>query len=228
MKQHAIFNRIIILFSCSFYILLVTCLMVYVNGIYGIPGNTMVLILSMVLLQLFKLLYEHVARLGKYCLKLAIGITNCWTIDQILSSALFTSGVFSYLIMMAENEFLHIPKTIWFVIIVGLACYWSMKPMQPFVRKEKINGEKWYPTKLINAFVPRFVILYTFVVYYFIAYVKTADMNLIPSLCVVYLGVDRLITMFNTVKDYEQREYKILFRDTVKWMRRIRKMDTKA
>lgn len=67
------------------------------------------------------------------------------------------------------------------------------------------------------------MILYTFVVYYFIACFDTLEEDFIPTLCVIYLGVDRLITMFNTVRDYEQQEFYSLFRDTVKWLRERRK-----
>lgn len=199
--------------------------MAYVNGLYGIAGTTAVLFLSVASLQSFKITYEQFAIHKKYGLRLAIAITNCWTIYQILNAALITGGIFSYLILLAENEALHIPKIVWLVLIILLACYWSMKPIQPFVRKENYSGKRRYPTKLISAFVPRFVILYTFVVYYFIDYVNPTKMSLIPSLCVVYLGVDRLITMFNTIKDYERQEYYSLFRDTVMWMRKDRKMD---
>ena len=39
------------------------------------------------------------------------------------------------------------------------------------------------------------------------------------TLCVIYLGVDRLMTMFNTIREYEQQEYYSMFRDTVRWIR---------
>jgi hypothetical protein len=53
---------------------------------------------------------------------------------------------------------------------------------------------------------------------------ETIEANFIPTLCVIYLGVDRLITMFNQLRGYEQQEYYSLFRDTVKWIRERRKM----
>ena len=87
------------------------------------------------------------------------------------------------------------------------------------MRKEGYDGKRRRPTNLISSFAPRFVILYTFVVYYFIACFDTIEANFIPTLCVIYLGVDRLITMFNQVRGYEQQEYYSLFRDTVRWIR---------
>lgn len=225
MKRHIISNKSIILFSCSAYILLISCLLVFTVKWYGIAGASVLLFLLLASLQFFKIIYQLVARRKrKYGLGLAVGITNCWTIYQILNMSLITGGFFSYLIMLAEMEALHIPKVVWLIIILLLACYWSIKPIQPFVRKEKYEGKNRRPTRLITAFVPRFVVLYSFVVYYFISYVGSTE-RIIPSLCVVYLGVDRLITMYNAAKDYMPQEYYSIFRDTVKWLRKVRKMD---
>jgi len=225
MKRHIISNNSIIWLSCLAYIVLISCLLVFSVKRYGIAGASVLLFLSLASLQFFKKIYEFVARRKrKYGLGLAVGITNCWTIYQILNMSLITGWIFSYLIMLAEMEALHIPKVVWLVIILLLACYWSMKPIQPFVRKEKYEGKRRRPTRLITAFVPRFVVLYTFVVYYFISYVGSTE-SIIPSLCVVYLGVDRLITMYNSAKEYMPQEYYSIFRDTVKWLRKVRKMD---
>ena len=224
MKRQGMNNRIIIWLSCTAYLLVVTVLMAYGYGQYGVVAPFSVLLVSAALLQLYKIAYECYAVRGKYDLNLAIRITNCWTIYQILNMTLLTGGLFAYMLMLAEIEALHVPKSVWLVAVVILACVWSIWPIQPFVRKEIYGGKKRRPTKLISSFAPRFVILYTFVVYYFIACIDTMEANFIPTLCVIYLGVDRLITMFNTVRGYEQQEYYSLFRDTVKWIRRRRKM----
>lgn len=197
--------------------------MAYTYRLYGVVAPFAVLFISEALLQLYKIAYECYAVRGKYNLNLAKRITNCWTIYQILNMTIFTGGLFAYMIMLAEIEALHIPKRIWLVAIIVLACVWSIKTIQPFVRKEEYNGKRRRPTNLISSFAPRFVILYTFVVYYFIACYDTIEANFIPTLCVIYLGVDRLIAMFNTVREYEQQEYYSLFRDTVKWIRERRK-----
>lgn len=223
MKWQGDYSKIIIWSSCAAFLVPVTFLIALGYVKYGISGATIVFVLSISALQLFKIAYESYAKRGKYGLNLAVRTTNCWTIYQIVNSSLCTGGLFSYLIMFSEMEALHIPKSVWLVAIIILACVWSIWPIQPFVKKEKYNGKRRHPTNLISAFTPRFVILYTFVVYYFIAYVDSTEKNIIPSLCVVYLGVDRLITMFNTVREYEQQEYYSLFRDTVKWIREIRK-----
>lgn len=223
MNQQEKSSRIIIWSSCVAYLLIITVLMAYAYGLYGVAAPFAVLLVSVALLQLYKIAYECYALRGKYDLSLAIRITNCWTIYQILNMTLFTGGLFAYMIMLAEKEALHIPKTVWLVAVIILACVWSLLPIQPFVRKEKYDGNRRRPTKLISSFVPRFVILYTFVVYYFIACFDSIETNFIPTLCVIYLGVDRLITMFNQVRGYEQQEYYSLFRDTVKWMKKNRK-----
>lgn len=223
MKRLRMNSRIIIWLSCASILLVVTFLVAYGYLKYGVPGATMVFFLAIAAQQPFKIIYEWYACHWKYDLNLAVRTTNCWTIYQIVNSSLCTGGVFSYLIMVSEMEALHIPKSVWLVAIIILACVLSIWPIQPFVRKEKYEGKRRRPTNLINTFTSRFVILYTFVVYYFIAYVDATEKSIIPSLCVLYLGVDRLITMYNTVRNYEQQEYYSLFRDTVKWIRERRK-----
>lgn len=212
-------SRIIIWASCATYVFIVTALIACSYKLYGVLGVVVVLLISEMMLQLYKIVYEQYAKRGKYDLSLAINVTNCWAIYQILNMTLLVGGAFSYMIMFAEIEALHVPKRFWLVAIILLACIWSLCSIQPFVRKEKYAGKKRRPTKLISSFAPRFVILYTFVVYYFIACWSSLESNFIPTLCVIYLGVDRLITMFNTVREYEKQEFYSLFRDTVKWLR---------
>ena len=224
MKQERENSRIIIWTSCAACLLVVTVLMAYAYRLYEIYGATIVFFLAIAALQPFKIAYEWYALHGEYGLKLAVRTTNYWTIYQIVNSLLCTGGAFAYMIMLGERETFHISKSIWLVAVVILACVWSIWPIQPFVRKEEYDGKKRLPTNLISSFAPRFVILYTFVVYYFIACFDTIEANFIPTLCVIYLGVDRLITMFNQVRGYEQQEYYSLFRDTVKWIRERRKM----
>ena len=224
MKQQRGNSRIIIWTSCAACLLVVTILMTYGYAKYGIYGATIVFFLSIAALQPFKIAYEWYALHGDYGLKLAVRTTNYWTIYQIVNSLLCTGGAFAYMIMLGEREALHIPKSVWLVAVIILACVWSIWSIQPFVRKENYDGKRRRPTNLISSFAPRFVILYTLVVYYFIACFDTIEANFIPTLCVIYLGVDRLITMFNQVRGYERQEYYSLFRDTVKWVRKRTKM----
>lgn len=219
MNQPGRNSRIIIWLSCALYVLFVTFLIPYAYKYCGVVGPFAVLLIAEFLLQLYKIAYECYASYVKYDLRLAVRITNCWTIYQILNMTLLTGGLFIYLVMLAEIEALNFSKSVWLGSIIILACVWSIKPILPFVRKEKNEGGKRRPTKLISSFVPRFVILYTFVIYYFVVYVDSIERNFIPTLCVLYLGVDRLITMFNTIRDYERQEYYSLFRDTIKWIR---------
>ena len=222
MKSQGNNSSVIIWTSCAVCLLVETVVMTYAYKLYGIYGTTIVIFLSIAALQPFKLAYEWYARHGNYGLKLVVRTTNYWTIYQIIDSLLCTGGVFAYMIIFGERETFHIPKSVWLVAVVILACVWSIWPIQSFVRKEEYNGKRRRPTNLISSFAPRFVILYTFVVYYFIACYDTIEANFIPTLCVIYLGVDRLITMFNQVREYEQQEYYSLFRDTVKWIREER------
>lgn len=222
MNQQKGNSRIIIWLTCIAYVVLVTILVTYAYELYKVAGALITLLVAELLLQLYKMAYEHYAVREKYDLSLVIRITNCWTIYQILNITLFTSGLFTYLIMLAEIEALNIPKGVWLFAIIILACAWSISSIQPFVRKDKYEGERRRPTKLISSFAPRFVILYTFFVYYFIACFDSVEKGFIPTLCLVYLGVDRLITMYNTVREYEQQEYYSMFRDTVRWMRKCR------
>jgi len=124
---------------------------------------------------------------------------------------------------MAENEVLGISKLVYCIIIIVLAVLLTLIPIQPYVNKQEYPVKKHFPTRLINAFVPRFVILYTFVVYYFLSFVDfTTSKQIIPSLCVVYIGIERMITMFTTIKQYYKQEYVALYKDTAKWIKRSR------
>ena len=77
---------------------------------------------------------------------------------------LFTGGLFAYMIMLAEIEALHIPKSVWLIAVVILACVWSIKTIQPFVRKEKYEGKTedelyhiiWEQIKKLNTTFPRY------------------------------------------------------------------------
>lgn len=112
------------------------------------------------------------------------------------------------------------------IVIIVLAVLLSLRPIQPFTNKAIIAERKWHLAGLISAFVPRFVLLYTFVVYYFIAFTNYEfQYQIIPSLCVVYIAIERIFSMFNTVKEYSNQEYYSLFMDTKRWIRKRRKMD---
>lgn len=57
------------------------------------------------------------------------------------------------------------------------------------------------------------------------AYIRTSTENIIPSICVAYIAIERLITMFQTVLGYVEQEYNSLLRGTEMWMRKIRHID---
>ena len=217
----------IIWIACSVYTLLITYFYVFINKNEDLKITSKFLITLIILAipRLFKNIYWFFARYKNYSLKLVRGITNCWTIYLIINQSVMFVWFFSSLIILANAGYKGISKSVYFVTIIILASLVSIKPIQSFSKKEEYKGEKRRQAKLLSAYVPRFVILYTFVVYYFITYVSFEENDIMPTLFVVYLGVDRLISMFNTVKDYMQQEYYSLFRDTVIWMRKIRKMD---
>ena len=152
-------SKIIIWTSCIAYVVLVTITIAYAYKYYGVVGVLFVLLIAEFLLQVYKMVYQHKAVRVKYDTSHVINITNCWAIYQILNNSLLTGGVFTYLIMLAEIEALNIPKRVWLVVVIILACAWSIITIQPFVRKEKYEGKLRRPTKLISSFVPRFVIL---------------------------------------------------------------------
>ena len=211
---------------CSVYILCITTLVIWVSSRYGLGGIALLFVLAISSLQLYKLIYEWFALHKEYNFSLVKKITNCWTIYLILDIALCTGWLFSSLFLMAENGTWGIPKLVYCIIIIVLAVLLTLRPIQPYVSKEKFAVKKRRLAGLITAFVPRFVVLYTFVVYYFIAFTNFKSQNdIIPSLCVVYIAVERMISMFNTVKEYSNQEYYSLFIDTKKWIRKRRKMD---
>lgn len=208
--------------ACLACILIITACVVQMNIMFGHIGVFAFLFCAFISLQPFKLAYTYYARYKEYNNSLVRCITNCWTIYQILNQSISYGGVFVYLLLLADKKIGNIPQSVYFIIILTLACLASLKPIQSFNRKEQNKGAVWKQGKLISAFVPRFVILYTFVVYYFLAYVRTSTENIIPSLCVVYIAIERLITMFQTVWGYVEKEYSSLLRDTDEWMRKIR------
>ena len=211
---------------CSAIILGMTVLAVWVNSRWGIIGVSTLFFLAIALLQPYKLVYEGCAVKREYSQTPVATITNCWIIYLVLNIALCTGGLFSTLILMAENGVWGIPKFVYCFVIIALAVILTLKPIQPFVNNEQYQEDKKYPAKLINAFVPRFVILYTFVVFYFLSFANySSSMEIIPSLCVVYIGIERLINMFNTVKKYAEQEYESLYKNTEKWISRRRKMN---
>ncbi len=214
--------------TCLLCILIITVCVVQVNIMYGLVGVFAFLLCAFASLQPYKLVYTYFARNKEYNNNLVRGITNCWTIYQIMNQMIFYGGVFSYLLLLADKKFFDIPQSIFFIVIIVLACLVSLKPTQPFVNKEKYVGARRRLGKLISAFVPRFVILYAFVVYYLLAYVHATTDNIIPSLCVAYIAIERLFTMFQTVSSYAEQEYYSLFRDTAMWMRKIRNMDKES
>lgn len=210
--------------TCLVCILIITACVVQMNIVFGHKGVLAFLFCAFVSLQPFKLAFTCYARNKEYNNNLVMRITNCRAVYQILNQSIFYGGVFAYLLLLAENKIGNIPQSVYFIIILVLACLVSLKPIRPFNRKEQHTGAVWEQGKLIRAFVPRFVILYTFVVYYFLAYVRTSTENIIPSLCVAYIAIERLISMFQTVSGYAEQEYDSLFRGSEVWIRKIRHM----
>ena len=203
-----------------------TAAIILVYKLYGIVAILELLVISECFLQLYKKVYEIIARRKVYGLSLIKSITNCWTIYIILNTTLCTGGLFTYLLLLAENNTCGITKRVYCIVILVFACVFSLIPIQRFVKNKSYSGKKRNPAKLISSFVPRFVILYTFVVYYFIAYVNSlSSSDIIPALCVVYIGIERLISMFQTISVYSKQEYYSLFRDTVKWIRKLKHLD---
>lgn len=211
---------------CSVCILCITALVIRVSYKYGLGGIALLFILAIASLQFYKMTYEWFALHKEYNFSLIKKITNCWTIYLILDIALCTSWLFSSLFLMAENSTWGIPKLVYCIVIIILAVLLTLRPIQPFTNKEIITKKKWHIAGLISAFVPRFVILYTFVVYYFIAFTSyESQSKIIPSLCVVYIAIERIVTMLNAVKVYSKQEYYSLFMDTKRWIRKRRKID---
>lgn len=227
MKTEQINNGAIIWCVCAVYIMLIT--IVYPNILINDelkPVTKFWLLFAVVFIPyLFEKTYWFFARYRKYSLNLVRGITNCRTISWIIGQSFVIVFFFTALIVFASNANKEIPKGLLFVAIIVLACLVSIKPIIPFVKKEYFAGKRRQkPSSLLDAFIPRFIILYTFVVYYIITYVKNSSSNdIIPSLCVVYIGVERLINMFQTISEYSKQGYFSMFRDTVKWVREQRK-----
>lgn len=210
---------------CSACILSITALVIWVGFHYGLVGIALLFILAISSLQLYKMTYEWFALHKEYNFSLVKKITNCWTIYLILDIALCTGWLFSSLFLMAENSTWGVPKLVYCVVIIVLAVLLTLRPIQPFTCKKIIAEKKWTTAGLISAFTPRFVILYTFVVYYFMAFTSyESQTQIIPSLCVVYIAIERIISMFNTVKEYSKQEYYSLFMDTKRWIRKRRNL----
>ncbi len=229
MKSERINNGVVIMGGCSAYIILITLLYANILMNDNLQEVTKFWFFFAIVFipYLFEKTYWFFARYKKYSIKLIYGITNCRTISLIIGHSYITMFFFTALIVFASNANKEIFKGLFFILTIALACLISIKPIIPFVKKEIFAGtRRRNPSSLLSAFVPRFIILYTFVVYYIISYVKSSTSNvIIPSLCVVYIGVERLINMFQTISEYSKQEYYSMFRDTVKWVREQRKSD---
>lgn len=226
MKTKHSSNKLAIWLPCSVFVALVTACVILANSCCGVLGITAVLLVLLASLQFYKWIFSYRAKHKQYNLSLVVNITNRRISYLIMNISLGFSWLMSTLLTWAENSVYGIPQSVYYVIIILLAVWLSIKPIQPYIRKEKYIGEKRSPAQLINAFVPRFVILYAFVVYFFFSFVTyTTASEIIPSLCVLYIAIERLITMFQIASDYSQQEYYSMFRDTVRWVRNKRKMD---
>ena len=205
--------------SCAIFVICMTACVIWANSRFGIGGIICSFIISACVLQVCNFIYEFYALHGEYNLNKIVKCTTCYTLFKIFSGALIVGWFFSTIIIMAGDETRGIPKLVYCVVIIVLAVLLTLKPIRPFVKKEQYPWNKRYPANLISAFVPRFVILYTFVVFYFLSFANfTSTKDIIPSLCVTYIGIERLISMFDTVKEYSKQEFKSLFRDTARWV----------
>lgn len=209
--------------SCSIFVVAMTVGIALITNKYGSGYVLFLLVGAGIVLQLYKHIYQGIAYCKLYSPKLVRLMTDCWTIYMILNTILGTGGMFAYLLLLTETNMWGVPRSVYCIVLLVVACLFSLTPIQRFVRHKNYSGKKRYPTKLISSFVPRFVILYTFVVYYLIVYVNhSSTSDLIPSLCVLYIGIERLISMFQTIADYSRQEYYSMYKDTVKWMRKIK------
>lgn len=210
---------------CSLFVACMTACIIWANSKWGVVGITVSFILSICAIQVYKMIYEWYALHGEYNLCKVKKCTNFWIIYLIIDIALVEGWIFSTLVLMAGDGTWGIPRLVYCIFIIAMAVWLTLKPTLPFVKKEKYPWNKRYPASLINAFVPRFVILYTFVVFYFLLFANfTSSKEIIPSLCVIYIGIERLISMFDTIKEYSEQEYKSLFRDTARWIKKQRKI----
>lgn len=208
---------------CSLFVLLMTACVIWVNSKLGIVGITATFLLSICAFQVYKMIYEYYALHGEHNLCKVKKCTNCWIIYLIIDIALVVGWLFSTFILMAIDGTWGVPRFVYCIIIIALAVLLTLKPTLPFVKREKYPWSKRYPASLINAFVPRFVILYTFVVFYFLSFANfSSSREIIPFLCVIYVGIERLISMFDTIRVYSELEYKSLFRDTARWIYKYR------
>ena len=223
MKSRKEIKGLAIWLPCSIFVIIVTACVVLVNSILGVVGIPAVLFLLFASLQFYKWTFLYRAKQKEYNLDLVISITNSRIVYLIMLISLGVSWLFSTLFTWAEDGVFGVPKSVYCIIIILLAVLMTLKPIQPFVKKEKFIGKRRSPASLINAFVPRFVILYTFVVYFFFSFATyTSSSEIIPLLCVVYIAIERMMSMFQTVSEYSQQEYYSMFRETVKWIRKER------
>ena len=126
--------------ACLICILVITASVVQMNIMFGHIGVLTILIFAFISLQPFKLVYTYYARNKEYNNNLVSCITNCWIIYQILNQSIFCGGVFVYLLLLAENKIGNIPQSVYFIVIIILACLASLKPIQSFNRKEQHKG----------------------------------------------------------------------------------------
>lgn len=219
-------NGLSIWLSCSIFVLIMTVCVAIADHYFGAAGVAVFIIIPMFLLSIYRGIIKWRARRKEYNRDLVIGITNNRIIYLIINIALIVGWIFSTLISWVEDGVLCIPKGVYCFVILFLAVVLSIKPIQPFVKKKKYHETKRYKAPLIDAFVPRFVILYTFVAYYFFSFANySSSSEIIPSICVMYIGIERLISMFQIVSEYSKQEYYSMFRDTAKQIKKNGRLD---
>ena len=95
----------------------------------------------------------------------------------------------------------------------------------PYYAKIKNKWDDKTIGNIIYDFVPRLVMLLFFVVYYGIKnYNRINIEELVPAVFVLYLGMDRFVSMLMDIRSKFKEGYEYLYNDSEKWLKKEKKI----
>lgn len=217
-------NGTVISFWCTIIIAGIIVAMYYAQTRYEFYGLFALFFLAETPLQIYKIIYEIYAKKAEYSESLINNITRCWIIYNIVNSVVVTGLLYVFLFSVANANMFGISTSGYFLIILAISCIISLWSYHSYYTVDKDSRNN--PTRMIYSYAPRLVIMLAFVVYYCFEYIGNVSLsNLVPALFVAYMGVDRLYGMYMGVRSSAPEEYRLIYEDTKKWIRKERKMD---
>lgn len=199
-------------------VFLLFVLLTIVYFFFGVLGVLSGLALCCFLLQIYKIVYQCYAARKDYSDLLVRIVTRLYAIYCLLNAAIITVGIFAYLLAAAQFQWFGWSEKVFFLIIVIVALVVAIIPYYSSI-KQKNDLE--CNRNIIYDFVPRFVTLLFFVIYYGIKYIRDLALeDLLPAVFVIYLGIDRFVSLIIEGKSKAIEGYRRLYKNTEDWLKK--------